>query len=313
MKRRCLLLGCLLGIIMVTGRGPKFLEWVLQISEGSDLSYRFPAFTDAGGNGFVFRFAPGTEIDRPVNLEKVHSLGRELPSTRRPSPALRGWTDLQVDPTALFSHTFHWGGPIDQPELQYLEVFADNEYYAFTMPLYVDGKNDGQTRIDPNQFPILQITWMVDQFAEGADLYHYYKVDRAIGIIVTFGPPIPSNIPGHRVPRGFSFVWAGPEGNEEPGDVLSCQPSLEIPHKKLFCHVPQVKYVVMRKGGAGVIRRDHINLVTLFAHYFPEHYRQTGRIPPVAAITIEAKTTEPMARGTQSRARLYDISFLPQS
>jgi hypothetical protein len=74
------------------------------------------------------------------------------------------------------------------------------------MPLYVDDKNDDQRRIDPNQFPILQITWMVDQFADGVDLYHYYKVDRAIGIIITFGSPIPSNIPGHRVPRGFSFV-----------------------------------------------------------------------------------------------------------
>ena len=187
-----------------------------------------------------------------------------------------------------------FAGPAAQ---RYLRLSADNDYYIWTR----------QIDFDPHEHPLLELTWSIERFPDGAALDIRGRTDRPLVVLVSFGPKVPS--PGliPSVPRGLAFFWGE---TEAVGALYTCvTPKNGPPDARLQCRYPHVKYIALRRGEAGSVHTDQTNLLEHFQRQFPEYWQQHQRVPPVVAVSVEVRSDR---THTVSSARLYSISFRAQ-
>ena len=205
-----------------------------------------------------------------------------------------GWK--QIWPLRLLGSgaPLFFAGP---PTQRYLRLSADNEYYIWTR----------QIDVDPHAYPVLDLTWGIERFPQGAALDVNDRTDRPLVVLVSFGPKVPS--PGliPSVPRGLALFWGE---TETVGALYTCiTPKNGPADVRMQCRYPHVKYIALRRGAAGSIHTDSVNLLTYFQQQFPEYWQQYQRVPPVVAVSFEVRSDR---THTVTSARLYSISFRAQ-
>ena len=186
-----------------------------------------------------------------------------------------------------------FAGPQDA---RYLRLDADDAYYIWSKSL----------DIDANQWPILEIKWGMDRFAENAALDVHGRSDRALVIIVSFGKKLAAATPLFpSVPRGLAFFWGE---TETVGQSYTCiKPRIGPDDVRMLCRYPHVHYIALRQGQAGSTHTERVDLVEHFRRAFPEYRQGHRRIPPIVGISFEAGATK---THTFSQSRLYALSFL---
>jgi len=180
------------------------------------------------------------------------------------------------------------------PAQRYLRLSADSAYAVWTHRLTVD----------PQQQPMFDITWAVERFPEGAALDLYGRNDRPIVVMVSFGPEVRSSGLHPDVPRGLAFFWGE---TETVGATYTCIPPRQGPaEERMQCVYPHVKYIALRSGGAGTVYTDRVNLLELFRQQFPDYWQEHQQVPPVVAVSFEARSDHTKSH---SIARLYTLVF----
>lgn len=179
---------------------------------------------------------------------------------------------------------------------RYLRLDADDAYYIWTKPL----------KIDVEKWPILEIKWGVDRFADEAALDVHGRSDRPLVIIVSFGDKLAAANPLFpRIPRGLAFFWGE---TETIGQSYTCiKPRIGPADVRMLCRYPHVHYIALRRNQVGSVHTEHVNLVEHFKRYFLKYWQAHRRIPPVVGISFEAGTTK---THTFSQSRLYALRFL---
>jgi hypothetical protein len=183
------------------------------------------------------------------------------------------------------------------PTQRYLRLSADDDYYIWTR----------QIDVDPHTYPILELIWGIERFPQDAALDVNDRTDRPLVVLVSFGPKVPS--PGliPSVPRGLAFFWGE---TETVGALYTCiTPKNGPADVRLQCRYPHVKYIALRRGEAGSVHTDQVNLLEYFPQQFPEYWQQHQRVPSVVAVSFEVRSDR---THTVSSARLYSISFRAQ-
>jgi hypothetical protein len=205
-----------------------------------------------------------------------------------------GWK--QIWPIKLFNGgaSLFFAGP---PTQRYLRLRAKETYYIWARPL----------DLDPHQFPFLTLIWGVEQFPQGAALDVYKHNDRAVAVIVSFGPEVRSGGLIPDVPRGLAFFWGE---TETPGATYTCISPRQGPDgTRMQCKYPHVKYIALRRGGEGSVQTDQVNLLEHFQQQFPDYWQQYQRVPPMVGVSFEARSDY---TDSVSSARLYSMSFSAQ-
>jgi hypothetical protein len=182
-----------------------------------------------------------------------------------------------------------FAGPSTQ---RYLRLQADDNYYIWAREI----------DIDLSALPMLTITWGVERFPPQAALDVYKRNERAIVVLVSFGPKVPSSGVLPDVPRALAFFWGE---SETVGKNYTCIPPRVGPaDERMQCHYPHVKYIALRQGGEGSIHTDTVNLLAMFQQHFPEYQQQ--RVLPITGVSFEARSD--LTKSTSS-ARLYSLRF----
>jgi len=186
-----------------------------------------------------------------------------------------------------------FAGPKDA---RYLRLDADDAHYIWTKPL----------EIDAQKWPILEITWGVERFAESAALDVHGRSDHPLAIIVSFGEKlVGTNALFPSVPRALAFFWGE---TETIGQSYTCiQPRIGPDDVRMQCRYPHVHYIALRRSNAGSVHTERVNLVEHFQRYFPEYWRTYRRMPPMVGISFEAGTIK---THTFSQSRLYTLTFM---
>lgn len=180
------------------------------------------------------------------------------------------------------------------PTQRYLRLNADKSFYIWGL----------QTEIDPHQLPNLEISWGVERFPKDAALDIYDRNDRPISVMIAFGPKVTSPGLMPNIPRALAFFWGA---TETVGASYTCITPRQGPRDvRMQCKYPHVKYIALRSGGAGGVHTDRVNLIEYFQRYFPEYWRQHQRVPPVVAVSFEARSDQ---TDSLSIARLYAVAF----
>jgi hypothetical protein len=219
----------------------------------------------------------------------------EAPAVSANSWLMRnGWK--QIWPLRLLGAgtPLFFAGP---PTQRYLRLSADDDYYIWTR----------QIDVDPHEHPVLELTWGIERFPQGAALDVNDRTDRPLVVLVSFGPkvPAPGLIPS--VPRGLAFFWGE---TETVGALYTCiTPKNGPTDVRMQCRYPHVKYIALRRGAAGSVHTDQVNLLEYFQQQFPEYWQQYQRVPPVVAVSFEVRSDR---THTVTSARLYSISFRAQ-
>jgi Protein of unknown function (DUF3047) len=203
----------------------------------------------------------------------------------------QGWE--KVWPKLVFGRNLDlsFNGPQAQ---RYLRLSADKAYAVWTHRLAVD----------PQQLPILDITWAVERFPQGAALDIHGRNDRPITVVVSLGPEVSTGGLHPSVPRGLAFFWGE---TETVGTTYTCITPRQGPaNERLQCVYPHVKYIALRSGGIGTVHTDSVNLLELFRQQFPDYWQEYQQVPTVVAASFEARSdrTESL-----SIARLYALAF----
>jgi hypothetical protein len=106
------------------------------------------------------------------------------------------------------------------------------------------------------------------------------------------------------VPRGLAFFWGE---SETVGASYTCIAPRQGPsEERMQCVYPHVKYIALRSGGAGTVHTDRVNLLELFRQQFPDYWQEHREVPPVVAVSFEARSDRTKS---QSVARLYALTF----
>jgi hypothetical protein len=206
----------------------------------------------------------------------------------------QGWKQIWPWHILGAGRPLFFAGP---PAQRYLRLFADNDYYIWTR----------QIDVDPHERPVLELTWGVERFPQGAALDVNDRTDRSIALLFSFGPKVPSPGLMPSVPRGLAFFWGE---TETVGALYTCITPKNGPAQvRMQCQYPHVKYIAMRHGEAGSIHTDQVNLLEHFQQQFPEYWQQHQRVPAVVAVSFEVRSDR---THTVSSARLYSISFHAQ-
>lgn len=187
-----------------------------------------------------------------------------------------------------------FAGPLTQ---RYLQLSADDDYYIWTR----------QINVDPHALPVLELTWSIERFPQGAALDINDRTDRPLVVLVSFGPKVssPGLIPS--VPRGLAFFWGE---TETVGTLYTCiTPKNGPADVRMQCRYPHVKYIALRRGEAGSVHTDQVNLLEHFQQQFPEYWQQHQRVPLVVAMSFEVRSDR---THTITSSRLYSISFRAQ-
>lgn len=199
---------------------------------------------------FVLRFSD-TLATQDASHEAASAV---LPVSEPEAPAVsanswlmhHGWK--QIWPLRLLGGgtPLFFAGPSTQ---RYMRLSGDYRDYIWTR----------QIDIDPHTHPVLEITWGIERFPQGAALDVNDRTDRPLVVLVPFGPKVPS--PGliPSVPRGLAFFW----GETETVDALyTCiTPKNGPAYVRMQCRYPHVKYIALRSGAAGSVHTDHANLL----------------------------------------------------
>lgn len=250
----------------------------------------------------VLRFSDTPYLHRPVSTTastRIHPTSDEpdVPMTNAKQWLQRnGWR--QVWPLLKLGQPRlpHFAGPATQ---RYLRIHADRKFVIWGRRI----------TIDPYRFPSLAITWGVERFPKGAALDIYDRNDRSIAVTISFGRKLrsPGLLPN--VPRALAFFWGE---TETVGKSYTCIKPRKGPAgmQKMGCKYPHVKYIALRRGGAGSIHTDRVNLLTQFKRHFPDYWAQHQRVPPVAAVSFEARSDQ---TESNTLARLYAIAFAAQA
>jgi hypothetical protein len=146
-----------------------------------------------------------------------------------------------------------FAGPLTQ---RYLQLSADDDYYIWTR----------QINVDPHALPVLELTWSIERFPQGAALDINDRTDRPLVVLVSFGPKVssPGLIPS--VPRGLAFFWGE---TETVGTLYTCiTPKNGPADVRMQCRYPHVKYIALRRGEAGSVHTDQVNLLEHFQGKF---------------------------------------------
>jgi hypothetical protein len=248
--------------------------------------------TRGGPNALVLRFS-----DMESEPYQPSQLTFSSPVPEAPAAAASDWLRQhgweKVWPKLIFGKGIEltFAGP---PAQRYLRLAADNAYAVWTRRLTVE----------PQQQPMLDITWSVERFPEGAALDLHGRNDRPIVVVVSFGPPMPAGGLQPDVPRGLAFFWGE---TETVGVTYTCIPPRQGPaEERLQCVYPHVKYIALRSGGAGTVHTDRVNLLELFRQQFPDDWQAHQQAPPVVAVSIEARSDR---THSLSSARLYALAF----
>jgi hypothetical protein len=247
------------------------------------------------------RGLPETVVLRFADLSPPSALPAQIPfaAPEPDAPAVpaadwlrqQGWE--KTWPKLLFGKgiDLFLAGP---PTQRYLRVSADEAYAVWSRRLSVE----------PQQLPILDITWAVERFPYEAALDRAGRNDRAIAVVVSFGPEVRSGGLQPNVPRGLALFWGE---TETVGATYTCIPPRQGPaDERLQCVYPHVKYIALRRGGAGAVHTDSVNLLELFRQQFPDYWQAHQQAPPVVGVSFEARSDR-----TQSLAvaRLYALVF----
>ncbi len=248
---------------------------------------------------YMFRFS---DIDpaQPLTSHHLQTL-QSSPSSLAEvaeSPALswlerRGWQKVWPRFGMGKNQPLVFAGP---KEARYLRLDADDAYYIWTKPL----------EIDTQQWPILEITWGMERFADRAALDVHGRSDRPLVVLISFGPKLMGTNPLYpRVPRGLAFFWGE---TETVGQSYTCiQPRIGPADVRMLCRYPHVHYIALRQNDVGSVHTEHVNLLEHFQRRFPEYWKEHQRMPPVVGISFEAGTTK---THTVSRSRLYTLAFM---
>jgi hypothetical protein len=184
-----------------------------------------------------------------------------------------------------------FAGPHTQ---RYLRVYAKNAYYIWTH----------QLDLDIQRRPVLAVTWGIERFPEQAALDVYKRNDRALVLIVSFGAKVASGGLLPDVPRALAFFWGE---TDTVGTMYTCIPPRHGPvDVRMQCQYPHVKYIALRRGGAGSVHTDQVNLLEQFQRHFPDYWQEQQRLPPVTAVSFEARSD---LTDSVSSARLYAVAF----
>lgn len=236
---------------------------------------------------YTVRFSDMPEVDGNV-------AGEEEAPTVSANRWLRknGWE--QVWPIVLIGR----GKPLDfdgPAENRFLRVAADKTFFIW-------GK---EVNIDPQRFPVLELVWGVEAFADGAAMDLYGRNDRAVVVQVLFGDKLPtSGFPD--LPRMLAYFWGE---TETVGNNYTCVQPREGPaDARLMCVYPHVKYLALRSGGEGGVFTDRVNLLDDFREQFPEYWREHQQAPGIVGLSFEAQSGYTKSR---TSARLYSIRLLP--
>ncbi len=248
----------------------------------------------------VMRFSDTPYLQSPLSSRPFElNLSGAANEANEPVAPANGWLDRngweQLWPLKLFGKgkKLFFAGP---PALRYLQLLADKTFFIWGRRL----------EVDPQQYPVLLLTWGVDRFPRGAALDLYGRNDRSIVVTVSFGPKVktPGFLPD--VPRGLAFFWGE---TETVGTSYTCIVPREGPRElRLQCKYPHIKYIALRRGGAGSVHTDRVNLVEMFQQQFPDYWNMHRRVPPIVGVAFEARSDKTQS---VSRARLYAISFMP--
>ena len=254
--------------------------------------------THATSNAYRLRFsdtpAPPQLVSQPHRLQVLNT-----PASMPDAPAAlaeswlekQGWK--QIWP--------RWGlGDASQPMFvgpsaqRYLRLAADKAYYIWSH----------RVKLDPNRLRFLNITWGIERFPQQAALDVLGRNDRPIVVMVSFGDKLRS--PGLRpnVPRALAFFW---DETATVGASYTCiKPRLGDADVRMQCTYPHIKYIALRRGGANTVHTDHVDLVAHFRRHFPDYWQQHQRVPPIVAVSFEARSDRTASRST---ARLYELAF----
>ena len=247
---------------------------------------------------YILRFSDTLPIQDPSQQATFAVLPvrePEAPAVSANSWLMRnGWK--QIWPLRLLGAgtPLFFAGPAAQ---RYLRLSADDDYYIWTR----------QIDLDPHQHSLLELTWSIERFPQGAALDLHDRTDRPLVVLVSFGPkvPAPGLIPS--VPRGLAFFWGE---TETVGALYTCiTPKNGPADVRMQCRYPHVKYIALRRGAAGSVHTDQVNLLEHFQQQFPEYWQQYRRVPPVVAVSFEVRSDR---THTVTSARLYSISFRAQ-
>jgi hypothetical protein len=249
---------------------------------------------------YTLRFSD-TEATAPLNgnLLKAVRPSSTAPSQIAEAPALtwlkqQGWKKVWPRFGMGKDQPLVFAGPKDA---RYLRLDADDAHYIWTKPL----------EIDAQKWPILEIMWGVEHFAEKAALDVHGRSDRPLAIIVSFGEKLMgTNALFPSVPRGLAFFWGE---TETIGRSYTCIPPRIGPEDvRMQCRYPHVHYIALRRSHAGSVHTERVNLVEHFQRYFPEYWKTHQQMPPVVGISFEAGTNK---THTFSKSRLYTLTFMP--
>src|SRR5262249_45795840 len=100
------------------------------------------------------------------------------------------------------------------PAQRYLRLTADK---AFTIWAH-------RLTVDPQQYPILALTWAVERFPSGAALDLPGRNDRAVAVVVSLGPTVRSGVCAPICPAAWLFSGGKPKHPGRPIPVFRPAP-----------------------------------------------------------------------------------------
>lgn len=248
-------------------------------------------------DGEVLRFSDTPALQQPASTD-VWSPSQSTAAEAGSAMVLgkewlkqNGWEQIWPLTSLGNRHLPSFAGPA---AYRYLRLNADEKFYIWGHLL----------NVDPQRLPMLEITWGVEQFPREAALDVYGRNDRSIVVTVSFGPKVPSGGLRPNVPRGLAFFWGE---TETVGASYTCiKPRTGPDDKRMQCTYPHVKYIALRRGEAGSIHTEWVNLLTSFRDHFPDYWEQHQRVPPVVAVSFEVRSDQ---TNSVTVARLYTIGF----
>lgn len=72
------------------------------------------------------------------------------------------------------------------------------------------------------------------------------------------------------------------------------------------CLYPHVKHLALRRGGAGSVQTDRVNLLRDFQQHFPAYWQRHQHVPPVVGVSFAARSDQ---THSATGARLYTLAF----
>lgn len=253
------------------------------------------ANTQAASNRYSILFS---DVSSPESRNaQVASLTSRAAESDVPDAAANDWLKQQgwhqVWPPVLLGkqQPLFFAGPRSQ---RFLRIEADNANYIVAR----------EVKLDPHSLPWLTITWGIEHFPEAAAMDAYKRGDHAIAVLVSFGEKLPSSGLLPNIPRALAFFWGE---TENVGDNYTCIPPRNGPaDTRMHCKFPHVQYIALRRGDAGKVHRDRVNLLRYFQEQFPDYWQEHHKAPPIVGLSFEAASHHTQ---TASSARLYRLDF----